>query len=270
MRAINRIKTASRALKVTTYRSLFQDATTRDIYAAQQELIRRYGSGTGVGLTAHEFKVFSQNGEDGVIGEIFHRIGTTNRFFVEFGVENGSQCNTLFLAHTLGWGGVYFEPDPAGFDQLERRYRSNPAVATHSTAITPSNVEQCFHDAGVPLEPDLLSIDVDGNDYWIWNAIVDFRPRVVIIEYNGTLDLDSVVIAKKSDHYDWDATANFGSSLRAVEDLADAKGYQLVHTESQGVNAFFVRKDLVSSAEFDVSPRRSANHGFSGLAWHPD
>lgn len=269
MRAINRIKTASRALKVTAYRSLFQDSISREIYSAQHELSRRYGGGS-VGLTSHEFKVFSQNGEDGVIAEIFLRIGTTNRFFVEFGVENGSQCNTLFLAHTMGWGGVYFEPDPVGFEQLERRYRSNREVGTYPTAITASNVEQCFREAGVPEEPDLLSIDVDGNDYWIWNAINEFRPRVVIIEYNGVLDLDSVIIARESDHYDWDATADFGSSLRAMEELAEAKGYQLVHTESQGVNAFFVRRDLAVSATFMVSPRRSANHGFSGLTWHPE
>ena len=94
----------------------------------------------------------------------------------------------MFLAHVLGWRGVYLEPDDAAFAALERRYAANPRVRTLQAAVEPDTVEDLFAQRGLPEEPDVVSIDVDGNDYWIWRALERFRPRVVIVEYNGSLD----------------------------------------------------------------------------------
>ena len=139
-------------------------------------------------LTPFELRVFSQNGEDGVLAEILARVGTAGRFFVEFGVESGREGNCVSLADVFGWAGLFIECDDGPYSQLQRKYRANDAVHTLKATVTPDNVEELFALGGVPLEPDVLSIDVDGNDYWIWEAISQHRPRVMVIEYNSALD----------------------------------------------------------------------------------
>ena len=148
--------------------------------AALAVLRDRYPAFAGLG--GSELRVFSQNGEDGVLAEILARIGAPTRTFVEFGVQTGVECNTRLLAEVLGWSGVYFEPDPATFPALEARYGSRPDVVTVQATITPADVDERFTAAGVPPEPDVLVIDVDGADYWIWRALTVARPRVVVIE----------------------------------------------------------------------------------------
>jgi hypothetical protein len=136
-------------------------------------------------------------------------------------------------------------------------------------AVEPGNVESLFGSAAVPEEPDVLSIDVDGNDYWIWSAIDRYRPRVVVIEYNGDLAPGSEQVMPYTPGFRWDHSSGYGASLGALEALAAEKGYVLVHTESAGVNAFFVRSELASDLPVgDVVPRRSANHALMGRG-HP-
>ena len=109
--------------------------------------------------------------------------------------------------------------------------------------------------ADSPEELDLLSIDVDGNDYWLWEAVTSFRPRVVVIEYNSAYgSSDSVVNDYREQS--WDGTSDFGSSLKAMTDLGLRLGYQLVHAETTGVNLFFVRQD--ASPPWDVFARRGS------------
>jgi hypothetical protein len=247
----------------------------RDVYSALAELVRRHGHATtpttsdslalAGNLTPYEFRVFSQNGEDGVIAEILRRIGVGNRFFVEFGIGGAIEGNCVFLADVLGWSGVFAEPELDAFAQLERKYHANPHVTTIRALITQDNVEDWFTSANIPTEFDVLSIDVDGNDYWIWRAIDHYSPRIVVIEYNGSLDLHSQVVQPPDATARWTGTEYYGASLSALRTLGETKGYSLAHTDLCGVNAFFVRSDLCWEP-FDAAsvPARAANFFFLG------
>ena len=139
---------------------------------------------------AFELRVFSQNGEDGVLAEILRRVGAPARYFVEFGVESGREGNCVYLADVAGWRGLFMEADEEHVPSCcERKYAAaQDACTTVRARVTPRNVEELFAQAGVPEEPDVVSIDVDGQDYWIWEAIESYRPRVVIVEYNSAID----------------------------------------------------------------------------------
>src|SRR5271166_861169 len=170
--------------------------TERTLYMALAGLSERYrvvseGPATNAGagpLTPFELRVFSQNGEDGVLAEILTRVGTGERSFVEFGVESGREGTCVYLADIANWHGLFMDGDPHAFTALERKYRADDRVRTHRAVVTPANVQQLFAAADVPPEPAVLSIDVDGSDYWIWEAIANYQPRVVVIEYNSALD----------------------------------------------------------------------------------
>ena len=109
----------------------------------------------------------------------------SNRFFVEFGIESGREGNCVFLADVLAWSGLFIEAEEQHFSELSDKYAANTAVRTLRANVTPQNIEQLFADAGVPSEPDLLSIDIDGQDYWVWEALEEYRPRILVIEYNA-------------------------------------------------------------------------------------
>jgi hypothetical protein len=236
----------------------------RSQYEALALLAMRYGF---KGLSAAELRVFSQNGEDGVLAEIFSKIGTTNQFFVEFGVQDGLECNTRLLMEVLGWSGVYFEPDGNSFSRLSERLQNRDDVATFREFVTPDNVNTLFAQAAVPVELDLLSIDIDGQDYWVWEALDGFRPRVVVIEYNTALPVEPRVVETKGAVQDRSTAFNFvGASLGAMQDLGRRRGYTLVHAELAGVNLFFVRDDL--AAPFEGFLARGPNHYLRGYT-HP-
>jgi ribosomal protein S18 acetylase RimI-like enzyme len=211
-------------------------------------------------LQRHEHEAFSQTGEDGILQEIFRRLGTTNRHFVEFGVEGGLECNTANLL-LQGWSGLWIEPDQkavaairAGLELVLRAGR----LRLLCEAVTAENVEALFAAGGVPEEPDLVSIDIDGNDYWVWRALRRYRPRVVVLEYNPIFPPPTEWVMPYDPAHRWDRSAHFGASLRALQRLAEAKGYALVGCNLTGVNAFFVRQDLVGD-KF-AAPFTAENH----------
>ena len=232
-------------------------------------LAERYGPGPG--LASFELKVFSQNGEDGVLAEIFHRIGTTTRWFVEFGIGAGLEGNSVLLADVHRWSGLFIEGSPELFTDLAWKYSATEEVATVEALVDAANVEDLFRAAGVPEEPDLLSVDIDGNDYWVWQAIEGFRPRVVVCEYNGLIDPAARLVQPYDPDRGWDGTDYYGASLGAVADLGEAKGYRLVHTDLTGTNAFFVRADLAGPFS-DCEPvrRRRATVAFTDFRHTPD
>jgi hypothetical protein len=240
------------------------DALTR-ILPALQRHVEIYGKAVGAAdLTGYEARVFSQNGEDGVIAEILARIGTGPRWFVEFGAGSGHEGNCVVLADAYAWSGLFGEADDRLFERLASKYVHNDRVRTARACITANNVESVFRAHSVPKDFDVLSIDIDGNDYWIWKAIVAFRPRLVVIEYNASLSTEEALVFPYDEDWVWDGTAFYGSSLGALCDLAKQKGYQLVHTDLCGVNAFFVRDDLAPSVGVANPPRRAPNFGLTG------
>lgn len=234
-------------------------------------------------LEAHEASVYSQSGEDGVIARLFDQIGTTNRFFVEFGAKDGRWLsNTANLRLHRGWTGLLMDGDPTdgGSDApnpvdvpvaLEREagvLADESAARVQQELVTRENINSLLAHYRVPSTFDLLSIDIDGNDYWVWQALEDFRPRVVLIEYNIFFQLDE----RKTIPYDpvhvWDESSFHGASLAALCELGRQKGYQLAYTDSFAPNAFFVLESLLPK-EWDPVPMvRAARWG--AFAERPD
>jgi hypothetical protein len=222
-----------------------------------------------VSLEGYEQRRRSQNGEDGVIAEILRRVGAPGRFFVEFGAEEGREGNCAALAED-GWSGLYLEADAAKFAVLEANWRHRPEVGTRHALVEPETIEALFAEAAVPTEPDVLSIDVDSTDWYLWEALVSYRPRLVVVEYNASLPLDRQLV-RPPEQDGWDGTDYFGASLGAFEALGQRKGYALVHTEQRGVNAFFVRHDLLPGTGLPwggAVQRHRANYYDSGRG-HP-
>jgi len=198
-------------------------------------------------LLNFEQRVFSQNGEDGIIAEIFDRIGTTEKFFVEFGIQDGTECCTRNLLENQGWSGAWIEGSPELAERASQKFSQYP-IKVLNRFVTTENIVACFEAVAVPREFDLLSIDIDGNDYWMWKALGrHYSPRAVIIEYNATFGPRQSWIMPYDPGFRHDATAYFGASLEAMARLGMDLGYRLIGCESRGINAFFVRSDLVGS-----------------------
>lgn len=220
-------------------------------------------------LLSSGYKVYSQNDEDGIIAEIFRRIGTASRRFVEFGVQDGLECNSTFLL-LQGWTGVWFEGSPACATQAAKVFKGWP-IEILETLVTAENADTLITRAAADRELDLLSIDIDSNDYWVWKAITTVRPRVVVIEYNGSFPPFIQKTIQYDPHFAWDGSNYFGASLGALAALGEEKGYALVGCCAAGVNAFFVRSDLTGdkfclpfTAENHYEPPRYELSGSSG------
>jgi hypothetical protein len=195
-------------------------------------------------------KVYSQNDEDGIIEYLFCRIEPTSQFFVEIGVsprwrngrrvdihEFGLECNCRLLAER-GWKGLMIDG---------KQYP--PPFNVKSEFITAENINLILSKYGAPPEFDLFSLDVDGNDYWIWKALT-YHPRVVVIEYNPSLAAGESKTIRYDPQFSWASngcTKYYGASLLALKKLGDAKGYTLVY--ANGVNAFFVKSVLVPNKD---------------------
>ena len=201
-----------------------------NLVLSRQELSSRAKIGN---INLFERRIYSQNGEDGIIEVIFGAIGTTNKYFVELGVENGRECNTRHLLEEQGWHGLMIDCIDNNHPLIKKEF------------ITAENINDILMKYDVPERFDLLSIDLDYNDYWIWKAIKNYVPRVVVIEYNATHGPSESRVAEYEPYHRWDGTNYFGASLLALDRLAHLKGYVLVGCDSKGVNAFFVRNDLV-------------------------
>ena len=239
------------------------------LYGNLATLKQRYGPAPG--LASFELKVFAQNGEDGVLGEIFHRIGAESRYFVEFGVGAGREGNAVLLADVYGWSGLFIEGDPGSFAELEYKYVGIDTVSTRKEMVTAENIERIMTECRVPDRFDLLSIDIDGNDYWVWQAIREYRPRVVVCEYNGAIAPSMSATQPYTPESGWDGTEYFGASLKALDALGAHKGYTLVHTDLTGTNAFFVLDELAGEfADCLPVPARRSVPGFTDFRHRRD
>ena len=193
-------------------------------------------------LLRYGFKVYSQCDEDGIIQEIFRRIGNGNRTFVEFGVETGIECNSAKLL-IEGWRGLWLDGSAANIAQIQSRFASfcnKGQLRAVEAFITAENINALIQQGGIIGEIDLLSIDIDNNDYWVWQAIEVVKPRVVVIEYNATLRPPFSGVVPYEPTKRWDGSNYFGASLEALVRLGRRKGYRLVGCSFNGANAFFV------------------------------
>lgn len=204
-----------------------------------------------------EFKVYSKVGEDGLILYIFSKIGVTNRTFIELGVEQGQECNTANLSLNFGWQGILIDGKEDFIEEARRFYKEKlqenaSKVKIAHCFVTAENINQLLKDNGFQGEIDLLSIDIDGNDYWVQKAINTVRPRVVVAEYNASFGLRSITI-KYNPGFHYQKNLYFGASLTALVKLAREKGYILVGCDSYGHDAFFVRQDVAEGKLVELS-----------------
>lgn len=201
-------------------------------------------------LAHYEHQVYSQSGEDGIVREIFRRIGIVDRTFVEIAAGSGLENNTVFLL-SQGWSGLWVEGDPDNAKSIEATFGawlSSGRLRLRPVFVTAESVCDEVARGGGAREPDLLSIDVDGNDYWLWKSLGGCRARVVVIEYNALFPPDMEWVMPYDPDHRWQGDTWFGASLKSLEALGRELGYRLVGCTFVGTNAFFVREDLVGSS----------------------
>jgi hypothetical protein len=202
-------------------------------------------------LMDYEFKVFSQWGEDGIIQHLCKSVTIKNRTFIEFGVECFFESNCRFLLMKDNWSGFVIDGSSENIRKLRNSYFYwKHDLQAIDAFITRENINELLAQSGFDEDLGILSIDLDGNDFHVLDAIKHFKPRILVCEYNGvfggvrkiTIPYDATFNRTRS-HY---SNLYFGASLAAITYLANKRGYSLVGTNSAGGNAFFVRNDLVT------------------------
>jgi hypothetical protein len=214
-------------------------------------------------LERHEFRVYSHAGEDGIIQFLVHNIPVPSRTFIEFGVEDYREANTRFLLSKDHWTGLVMDGSEANIE----RVRADPlywnsSLTALATFVTRENVNEVITSAGFEGDLGLLSVDVDGNDYWIFDAISMVQPAIAVVEYNHrhgptrstTIAYDPGFVRRQTDaSWLWS-----GASLKALVLAAERKSLAFVGCNSFGNNAFFVREDLLPA----WLPRLTAEEGY--------
>lgn len=199
-----------------------------------------------------EYKVFSQFGDDGIIQYLVHKLSIEPKTFVEFGVENYVESNTRLLLTKDNWKGLVMDGSDShvAYIKQDEIYWRHELCAV-SAFITKENINKLLLDNGFDGELGILSIDIDGNDYWVWKEITVARPVLVIVEYNSVFGADRAItipyqedFTRSSAHY---SHVYWGASLSALCHLAEEKGYYFVGSNSAGNNAYFVRKDKIGA-----------------------
>ncbi|MFD8708209.1 hypothetical protein ACFV1W_37475 [Kitasatospora sp. NPDC059648] len=199
-------------------------------------------------LRETEFKVFSQGGEDGILQFLVSRLSPPE-VFVEIGVGDYSEANTRFLAMKDNWRGAIFNGGTAHIDFLRRSGMAwRWSISPVSAFVTAENVNELILKTGIKGEVGVLSIDIDGVDYWVWREISTVSPWIVVVEYNSVFGSEKAVTVPYRPDFTASAAHHtgsyFGASLAALHHLAARRGYRLVGVGSNGVNAFFVREDV--------------------------
>lgn len=186
-----------------------------------------------INLTEFEYKVYSKKGEDGILDTIFSKIGYFNKYYVEIG--GGTYCdNTKLLRVKFGFKGL-----------LMNSSVENLSINLRKEFVTRENINNLFIKYNVPLKFDLLSIDIDTNDWYIWNALDDkYKPRIVCIEYNAKFSPDEDKLIKYNPKAVWGKDDYFGGSIKAYYILGRNKNYSLICANKDGNNLFFIRDDL--------------------------
>ena len=203
-------------------------------------------------LSDIEFSVFSQWGEDGIIEWLIHLNGDMPRSFIEFGVEDYYESNTRFLLINRNWRGLIIDGDEENIKIARKNNISWRHDLTLMNAfITKDNINDLIKKSGIVGEIGILSVDIDGNDYWVWQAIDCVRPQIVIAEYNSAFgDIYPLSVPYAADFYRGNAHYSnlyYGASINALIKLAGQRGYSLLGSNKAGSNAFFIRNDRLDN-----------------------
>lgn len=241
------------ARAVTWFRRI--SALPVKIYKIQEALGRieqRQISQSSYDLSNAEFRVFSQWGEDGLIQYLVHNVKIDRKIFVEFGVENYSEANTRFLLSNNSWSGLILDGNKDNIEFVKKDpiyWACN--LKAECSFVTKENINELITRNGIVGDIGLLSVDIDGNDYWVWEAINCVSPRIVVCEYNSLFGPAAKVttpyapdFVRGSAHF---SKVYYGASVSALSELAEKKGYSLVASNTAGNNLFFVRNDVVGN-----------------------
>ena len=199
------------------------------------------------------FKSYSQSDEDGIIEEIFNRIGVSNKKFIEIGVQDGLECNTTYLLNQ-GWNGMWIEQDIKQCNKILKTFDFliNKKLKLINKTANLTNINNIIKENwDLKQEVDLLSIDIGLNTFHVLNEIDIIKPRVIVTEYNSKYGPKTMWKVKRSENEDWDGSDYFGASLKSFELMMEKKDYLLIGCNITGVNAFFLRKDLVNEKFLD-------------------
>ncbi|GAA6621803.1 hypothetical protein [Scytonema sp. NUACC26] len=226
---------------------------------------RQLRQNTSDNLLDYEYQVFSQWGEDGIIQFFINNVEIENKIFVEFGVEDYQQANTRFLLVNNNWSGLVIDGSDANISRIKRsHFYWNYNLKAIEAFVTKDNINNLLLEQGLAGEIGLLSIDIDGNDYWVWEAINVINPVIVVVEYNYRFS-DRAVTIPYSEDFERAKTHHsmiyFGASLKALCLLAKRKGYVFVGCCSNGVNAFFIRADKKPSSIREMTPEEGYKSG---------
>lgn len=220
-----------------------------------------------------EFSVYSQSGEDGILWYIFSLIGTTNKTVVEIGAGDGIENNSANLLVHHGWKGFLFDASAERLKTARQFYGAIPQTRLWPPAIScawihAGNVNDVLRQAGVEGEVDLFSLDIDGIDYWVWEALSVIDPRVVVVEFNNLWEADAAVSVPndpmfKAEYNSPQGADYSGASLGAFMKLAARKGYRLAACQRYGYNAFFVRDPVGRELLPAIDPGSCLTHPFA-------
>ncbi|MCO5947668.1 hypothetical protein [Mucilaginibacter flavidus] len=248
---LNKIKAAGKNLLMLPnfVVKLENNLAVQKILAAKS-LINSFDYSGDLPLSNYEFSVFSQWGDDGIIQYLINTIDIQEKYFIEFGVENYTEANTRFLLINNNWGGLVMDGSKPNMDELrnsELYWKFDLKVK--DVFITRENINGLIQEQGLARDIGILSIDIDGNDYWVWEAITAIEPVIVIVEYNSVLGIEHPwTVPYQPDFYRTAAHFSnlyYGASLLSLCDLAEKKGYYFTGCNSAGNNAYFVRKDKI-------------------------
>jgi hypothetical protein len=222
------------------------------IQEALGRIEQRQSAANDTDANEREFRVFSQWGEDGIIQHLIRNIPIERKLFVEFGVENYVEANTRFLLTNNYWAGLVIDGSASNIEFIKRDpiYWACNLKAEHAF-VTRENINGILAQAGIAGDIGLLSIDIDGNDYWLWDAINSISPRIVICEYNGhfgptarvSTPYDPRFVRENAHH----SKIYYGASIAALNSLAESRNYSLAASNNAGNNVFFVRNDVLGS-----------------------
>ena len=208
-------------------------------------------------INEYEFSAFSQWGEDGIINFLIQNLDIKSKNFIEFGVENYLESNTRFLLINRNWSGLIFDIGEKNIFEIKKHYyfwRHDLKAVT--AKITAENINDLIERNGFKKSIGLLSIDIDGNDYWVWKNLEILDPEIVVIEYNYRFGSEKSVTIPYDPGFDrrkaHPSMVYYGASLKALVKLAEKKGMKLVATNLAGNNAFFVKEKLLNNIVKEV------------------
>ncbi len=205
------------------------------------------------------FRTFSQFEEDGILLYLFAAIGTHKRTFVDIGSADGINSNCANLAMNFGWNGLFIDGSQANIERGKKFYEKHPDTWAYPPKfvrafVQRENINELIESAGFRGVIDLLSIDIDGNDYWIWDALNVIEPRVVIVETHIEFGMRSIVVPYDKDYsYPGKHPDYHGASPVAMAKLAGKKGYRLVGANSYGFNTIYIKKGIAEDILPEVS-----------------